>query len=361
MKKPVKQPRRAPVSDKKCHLLSAPAEIRLAIYGNIVRHSFLPWAPFRDYIGLFFSCKRISDEMKHESLRIAPSVLREIQERRQARALTLRPLRPVNFSSLMHVTVGIPRWTLFSSIMMEDTYNAFMPLLKLHLSTLTIGIEDIESDWDLTQCLIELGYDGVGAFMDAHHNAPAISGGAIEEVKFYQVLTTYADIILLATAINCMVAPQLCTDGKHDQANGWCIRNVGIFPPPGILAPPDTPCNVRKVILRLKKLHDEVMCPQCGEAPHDIYEYNSIRLRWCPTYEWKNLRHNGWDIMWANEQGVIKTISKENPAVFVWSRAAPTKKRGVPMQAVKNLGRPVQAVKKLGRAMQAMKEYLTGQ
>ncbi|CAO2652721.1 Nn.00g021320.m01.CDS01 [Neocucurbitaria sp. VM-36] len=329
MTKLIQRSCRAPKTERKCHITSAPAEIRLAIYKTIALCGFLPYTPYRDYIGLFLSCKLISGEMKHESLRIAPEVLRAIHESPLAKVLEVRPLRPVDFSSLMHVTVGIPRWALFSSVLEEDIFQALGPLLKLHLSSLTIGIENLESEFGLCQLLNELNRNEVREYMVAHRNARTAIVDAVNRAKYYHALTTYADIVGLATAINCLVAPQLC-NGKHDEANHWCIRSTSLSRPPG------TTCNVRKIILRLKKLHDEVPCGHCGKAPHHIYPFNSVRMRWSPTDESYQLYRNGWISVWTDEYGTRKIFSKQNPAQFIWVRVPEKQKSGL-VQAVKRV------------------------
>lgn len=327
----VKRSHRVPVPApaKKCQILAAPAEIRLAIYHYIAPRGFLPYAPYRDYMGLFLSCKQINDEMKHEALRVAPGILRAIQEHDPNTAMKIRPLRPVEFGAVMHVTVGFPRWALFNDDALEYMFRLLLPLLGLHLSSLTIGIEDMETDWDLYQLISGLRRSEFLRYMQAYDNTPAVSGGPAEKAKFYSILTTYADIVGFATAINCLVAPQLCA-GEHHIENSWCIRRYSTSPLPSI------ECKVRKIVLRLKNLDEEVPCESCGKLPHDVYALGSIRMRWSPTDELRKLRRNDWYSIWTDEHGKRRLFSKRHPAQFIWARLA-EKKAGGAIKGLKRL------------------------
>ncbi|KAH7361309.1 hypothetical protein BKA66DRAFT_444695 [Pyrenochaeta sp. MPI-SDFR-AT-0127] len=309
---------RKPHVQRHCHILAAPAEIRLAVYQHITQQVFLPNANYREYNGLFLSCKQIHDEMEWESLRLAPSIFRQFQEYDPDTALRIRPLRPTGFSSIMHVTIGVPRWALFSPKMQK----------KLHLSSVTIGIEDLESESDLYHLITGLDSREFMQYMDAHEQAPATSGGSVEKAMFYDIRTTYTDIIKFATKINCIVAPQLC-DGRHNDENHWCIRSHSFHSPINIA------CNVRKVILRLKKLHDEVIC-YCGSRPHGVYPFNSVRLRWSPTDEIRQLNKCGWGSCWTDDYGKYRLFSKQNPAQFIWYRK-PEKKAGKVINTIKGM------------------------
>jgi hypothetical protein len=77
--------------------------------------------------------------MTTEAIRLAPPILHAIQDTTNATPMKLGPLQPTSFASLMHVTVEIPGWAIM------------MPLLVLHLTSLTIGIEDLESEDDVVQ------------------------------------------------------------------------------------------------------------------------------------------------------------------------------------------------------------------
>ncbi|KAF1940435.1 hypothetical protein EJ02DRAFT_494865 [Clathrospora elynae] len=297
-----------PQASRKFHILAAPSEIRLAIYEQIAPRGFLPYTHYRAYAGLFLSCKQIHNEMEYESLRAAPEILLAIQMYYET-PMKIRPLRPASFSSLMHVTIGIPRWALFSTDILEDIFEAITPLMKLHLSSLTIGIEDLECQDDLLHLLRTLDPGELSHYLDAVDDltSPILPRQGKEMIEYYGVRTTYADIVELATAINCLVAPQLC-HGKHDKENHWCIRAYSIYPPPAIT------CNIRKIFLRLKKLHDEIYFPP------NVYLCTSVRLRWSPTDETSRLRKEGWCNMWTDEHGTQKLFSKQMPAQFIWCK-----------------------------------------
>ncbi|KAF1843258.1 uncharacterized protein K460DRAFT_357014 [Cucurbitaria berberidis CBS 394.84] len=325
MMKLVKRSRRASPPPKKCHILAAPVEIRTAIYEHIAPRSFLPYAPYHDYMGLFLSCKQISEELTQESLRLAPGILRATQERDPETVMNIRLLRPVNFSSLMHITIGIPRWALFSFEKQEEVFRALGPLSELHLSSLTIGIEDLRTEFDVYQMIIGLHGSDFEEYMEALDSLPAVSGGPIEQAKFYEVLTIYANIVEFATQLNCIVAPRLCFH-DHDVENQWCLRtriNNPIRP---------SRCNVRKIVLRLKWLHDE---DHRSGNPHDVYPFSNVRLRWSPTDEIRQLRRYGWYNMWTDEHGDRKYFSKKNPGQFIWIKEK--KKKGRVMKAVQGL------------------------
>jgi hypothetical protein len=75
----------------------------------------------------------------------------------------------------------------------------------------------------------------------------------------YRVNTTYSSIIDTASHINCLFAPNLCNN-KHLYDNLSCLRKWRQRPPPPV------PCNIRKIVLQLKKLNPERMC-LCGNLP----------------------------------------------------------------------------------------------
>lgn len=319
---------RVPSVQGLCHILAAPTEIRLGIYNHIAEQAFLPRVHHRDYFGLFLSCKKIRHEMEGESLRLAPSVLGRFQEHDPDPLVTIRPLCPAGFSSLMHVTIALPRWAFFSQDSQEGIFVSLTPILLLHLSSLTIGIEDLETPFHIYQLVNSLSAVELRHYQEASEGLPVCSGGTVEKAKFYDVRTTYTDIVKFATAINCLVAPQLC-DGQHDEENYWCIRwqfrSVAS----------NYTCNVRRIVLSLKKLHDEVSCYPDG-LPDDVYPHKSIRLRWCPTDEASQLRKYGWRNLWTNMYGVRKILSKQDPAQFVWYKL-PDKRSGRENKATKRL------------------------
>jgi hypothetical protein len=104
---------------------------------------------------LFLSWKQIRSEIEQELLRShsTPKMLREIDA-----LMKLRPLEPRNFSALMHIIVDIPRWALCSPDILAKIFEAMAPLLELYLSTLTIGLMDID-----TQLVLYSSRSGVGS------------------------------------------------------------------------------------------------------------------------------------------------------------------------------------------------------
>jgi hypothetical protein len=86
---------------------------------------------------------------------------------------------------------------------------------------------------------------------------------ADDKADYYNIKTTYSDISGLATPMKCIVAPNLC-DSKHDKWNYWCMRASALYPPPNM------PYNIRKIILCLKKLYNEVR-RFCGKLLHNVF------------------------------------------------------------------------------------------
>jgi hypothetical protein len=109
---------------------------------------------------LFLSWKQIRSEMEQELLwsHSAPKMLREIRTRKIDALMKLCPLEPQNFSALMHIIVDIPRWALCSPDILAKIFEAMAPLLELYLSTLTIGLMDID-----TQLVLYSSRSGVGS------------------------------------------------------------------------------------------------------------------------------------------------------------------------------------------------------
>lgn len=302
-----------PVIVKKCYILAAPAEIRLAIYDKIAPRCFLPHTNHKDYLGLFLSCKQIRREMEIETLRAAPKGLHHMQEEgvdTLFKIRSLRPQDPLNFGSLMHLYVGIPRWALCKAKALITVLNSMAPLFQLHLSSLTIAIEGLACPNDIRLLVKNLNFIARSRYLEAYNNRHQSSITEATKFQYYDIRTTYADIVMLATFMNCLVAPQLC-DGDHVTGNRWCARSKGLKV---------VSVNVRNISLSLKKLHEEVTCGHCGGPPHDVYPIKSFRLRWNPTDEACRLYKNGWHIQWFDEHGVGKLFSKQDPARFVWRK-----------------------------------------
>jgi hypothetical protein len=303
---------------KKFDFLALPAEIRLNVYNQIAPEGFLPYVHYREYISLFLSCRQIRNEMTHESLRIAPSILRAIQETSSQDTLKIRPLAPIDFASLMHVSIGIPRWALLSSSTLLSMFNAIAPIFELHLSSLTIGLDELECGDDLFQALNTLSPHQIQQYAHAlqrdFSQTTAISlipNEADLPRNHYAMLTSYSDVVELAMMINCVVAPELCT-GEHTKYNSFCARawtgnNLPVFS-----------CNVRKIAFRLKTLDYERHCV-CGAPPHLAYPFKRVWLRLCPNEENSGLRKRGWWAGWTDEKGKSRVASRTKmPSQFVW-------------------------------------------
>jgi hypothetical protein len=311
-----------PVIQKHCHFLAAPAEIRLLIYGYIAPDGFLPALPYSDYTGLFLSCKQICHEMSFKAVRAAPEILNEIHyQKGHDIPMKLRPLQPTNFTLLMHVTIGIPRWTLCDRRITDRICETIFPVFLLHLSSLTIGLEDLQCDADVFQMVASLDSERIKWYMLRTDGCDNIIAPYEDEPMqdHYRVRTTCNDIIDLASKINCFVAPNLC-DGKHLFDNVYCLRDWGRDPPPPV------PCNVRKVVLQFKKLHEEAMCA-CDNLPHIVYPHGHQWLRWSPTDEADMLMEEGWSCEWMDEKGVSRTLSSRAPAQFVWQKIEESQKQ----------------------------------
>lgn len=252
--------------------------------------------------------------MSHESVRLAPRIFQALHDNEHDAPLRIRPLRPLDFPSLMHMSIGIPRRAMFSESTMSGIYNAMTPLLSLHLSSLTIGIEDVSDPFDVFELLHTLNASERQWYMKAMVKGPGTT--VMEEERpvadCYRVLTTYNNIARLATPINCLVAPGLC-NGKHDHSNPWCLQISSLYPPAVVQ------CNVRRIELRLKKLHVEQRC-SCGKLPHLSYSLGSVHLRWSPAVEVSLLAKEGWWCGWKDRKGTLRHWSKDMPAAFVWRK-----------------------------------------
>lgn len=58
-----------PKAGKRCPSLEAPTELRTIIYTKLAPRGYLLAVPYKDYMGLFLSCKQIQQEMTDVTLR----------------------------------------------------------------------------------------------------------------------------------------------------------------------------------------------------------------------------------------------------------------------------------------------------
>jgi hypothetical protein len=203
----------------------------------------------------------------------------------------------------MHVTIGIPRWVLYSDTSQIVTFQKMQPLLQLHLSSLTIGLEDMPEDG-----VVDLTNPSHSQVMRLSRDWDrAKPTGRPPNPDYYNVYTTYADAMIFATRINCLVEPHLCRKLKHYRGNAWCLGTWNQWL--------GARCNVRKVVLRLKKLHKEM-----GVWPYSVYTGRSKYLPWHVAYEDKHLWRHGWRISWRDEKGKTSLFKVRDPAGIVWER-----------------------------------------
>jgi hypothetical protein len=310
-----------PSVPQRCPIVSLPAELRLQIYLSIAPDSFLPYVHHKDYMGLFLSCKLINREMSHEALRAAPKVLQDTQNEHDMQdIIRLQPLHSKDFTSLMNLTLSIPRWSLFSSQVQEEICAAMAPVLALHLSTLTIGLEDMRDEIDLVNCYSDLHTYEFLDFRAAHHWVLDGPGSQIpDREKYYDVCTTYTDVVKFAIRMNCHVTPNICTSGEHDEGNYWCLQSPGSTFQLTVANQTQSP-NIRRIVFLLKTLHNEETCEHCGELPQDIYPSNRERSRWHPEHEMRQLRDLGWTIRWADEKGKWPWVAAKKPTMFEWKK-----------------------------------------
>jgi len=300
-----------------CRLLALPAEIRLLIYSHMAPNGFLPNAPYKTYIGLMLSCPQIYNEMTSEAVRLAPSILRTIQFSVNATPMKLQPLRPTSFASLMHLTIGIPRWAMLDRPTIMGILQAMAPVLELHLARLTIGLEDLEGEDDVLHIVETLNPAQIARYMSQVQDMPAPLYPPSDSVAsdHYRIRTTYSNVIGLVTAMNCLIAPGMC-NGKHAPANHWCLRASGLNPPF-----PTTTCNVRKIAFRLKRLHDEKVCG-CGRLPahfpHLVYPFRGPSYRWELMLENPSLEKERWMVHWRDDKGKLPWSLKGKPGLCVW-------------------------------------------
>ncbi|CBX90607.1 hypothetical protein IAQ61_002100 [Plenodomus lingam] len=295
--------------DNACHILNAPAEIRIFIYRYIAPQGFLPYTPYQHYMGLFLCCKKINGELTHETLRGALTVLDGIYLTPTTTVTLLRPLQPHSFTSLMHVSLDVPLWSLYSTKLDYNFIEIASPLMKLHLSSLTIALKGISSPSDFA--LMSAVLSGTELWV-WNEDRNALNNLLVSDADaHYDVHTTYDSIVGFVAAINCLLAPQLCNDNHQTDTNVWCARARLTAP----LA--DTVCNIRKVIFTLKQFHDESPLPW-GELPRDTYPENCLKGRWMPAVEQRLLRREGWEASWAGRDGRVNVREDDEPSQFVW-------------------------------------------
>lgn len=297
--------------------LYLPPELRLAIYQTIAPRGFLPCVPASDYMGLFLSCKTIYSEMEHKVIQGA-DIISELRSYLDT-FVEFKPLQP-SFSSIMHITVSVPRWALGTIRKQTAVLESLRPLCSLHLSSLTIILDDRTNAKHLGALKLALPRDEWleymcinAAIMEEHAKwlSKGFQGGRGEE--YYTIETTYKDIIYFASRINCLVGPSLCA-GKHGVTNDfldYCICNNVASPRRSVLH-----FHTRKVMLKLKKLDED------KKLYKRIYPHSfSFRVRVSPALESVWLREQGWKWRWVKgdgEKGCM--LSKELPACMVWEK-----------------------------------------
>lgn len=317
---------RTPIA-KACRILALPAELRLLIYSHLVPGGFLPNAHHKTYIGLLLSCSQIYHEMATESVRLAPLILHEIQDTAYAAPMKLRPLRPINLASSMHITVGIPRWAMRNRPILSGIVVAIISLLELHLASLTIGIEEHESEYDVWQ-MFNIGFPLLMQYFmhGVEARGAVFPPGYTTNTDHYRERTAYSDIITLAMSMNCLFAPGICNGNHLPENNAWCLRRPSRSSRPPL---PENACNIRRIVFCLKRLHNEDHSVAGGQFRRLVYPFGieSMRqrgtttsLRSCPTTEVLALLEEGWEARWIDEMGIKRRCSRRKPGLFVWKK-----------------------------------------
>jgi hypothetical protein len=261
--------------------LDLPLELRRKIYTYIAPSAFLLSVPHAHYIGLLYSCKQIQEEMASESLRQAPAILTDIQGDELTHLFKFRPLHPLDFASLTHLTLSIPRWILFEPSQLFSLFASLVPVLALHLNSLTMGLSDLGPDeLDFHIMDVNIGRFGFDGFTTALMNR---AQGSVSD-DYYDLHTTYSHIVGFATAINCLLAPDLCY-GNHSRDNPWCFRHVGTRP----VKVPEMECNVRRIDLCFKNLDEED-----AETLRSVYIFLLVPRPMGPMWESDLLKKRGW-------------------------------------------------------------------
>jgi hypothetical protein len=158
-----------------------------------------------------------------------------------------------------------------------------IPLLELHLTSLTIGIEQLESKYDVWEMLNTRYPDLSQLWTNSMKETGAVFPPEYTTIiDRYRQWKTYADIIELAAPMNCLVAPGLC-NGKHQRDKAWCLRCLSLFSSQPPL--PANTCNFRKTVLHLKKLHDDDRYRLVGRLRRLVFPYSVTSMLWYPTLE----------------------------------------------------------------------------
>jgi len=309
-----------PSARKRCILLEAPVEVRILIYNYIAPQGYLLAVPYTHYMGLLLSCKQIQDEMTSQALRLTTGHVNKLHAIVDSvPRLRLQPLCPDSFNQLMHITIGVPRWTLYTKTVKHDLFTALSQLLPLHLSSITIEIDDFKTQQELDTMLSHLDPFEFIRWRYAYNATPTVF--VPNRTSYYDTHTTYRDIVDIATCINCILAPSLCIHG-HLPENAWCLRSSTSAsysnPLPHASIPSPSP-NTRTIAFRFKRFHPEVRCP-CGDLPHLEYPSKSLRHRWMPAAEHKRLQLAGWIATWFDAAGATKHFSRSEPAAFLWRK-----------------------------------------
>jgi hypothetical protein len=113
-------------------------------------------------MGLFLSHKQVFGEMEQESLRASIDIFPELQDCGENAPFNLRPFQTPTSSSLMHLTISIPCWVLYSLETLDAIFEALVPILDLHLSSLKIQRYNIE---DHSYLEIRASFDALGKYL----------------------------------------------------------------------------------------------------------------------------------------------------------------------------------------------------
>lgn len=260
--------RRVNPSPQTLCFLDLPPEIRIKIYNLIAPDAFILAAPYADYIGLLYSCKKIRDEMTSESLYAPPAIVNHAQTLGMIELH--HHIRPTSLDSLINLVVTMPYDAVHSSTSHSELFSALAPVLRLHLSSITFTLA---------------GGDEA--------NAP-----------------TYDEVTPFAMRINCLLAPRLCARG-HDGKDERCIRQPGA--PQPVL--PDLVCNTRMIVIHFKGLRMH----WSDRRAEDLQWGNYLEE---PYREQGGLKRNGWACQGVSIGG---DLWSPDEVKFVWKKMEKTK------------------------------------
>jgi hypothetical protein len=92
---------------------------------------------------LLSSCRQVRGELEHESLLALTAILQGLQGDHEETLINVLSLQRPNFATLMHITISIPCLAMFSVELQVEIFEDIMPILGLHLSRVTIILEDM--------------------------------------------------------------------------------------------------------------------------------------------------------------------------------------------------------------------------